>query len=177
MDMATNDDLENRVLEMAGEINGEKVVTRHIFEQSRRNTSDLGAIRAEIGIMRSETGDRLDRLAGDMVLVNAALNSHGLRLDSLTRDVALLRNDVTALRRGHEELHVRVDQLSERVDQLSERVDQLSERVDQLSERVDQLQVNMTARFDQQDRRLELIERNIAAILAAIVPPAPAPGA
>jgi hypothetical protein len=42
MDMATSDEFENRVRELTSEINGEKAVTRHIFEQSRRNTSDLG---------------------------------------------------------------------------------------------------------------------------------------
>jgi hypothetical protein len=147
MDMATSDELENRVRELASEINGEKAVTRHIFEQSRR-TSELAAIRSEIAVMRAESGDRLDRLAGDMVLANAALNSHGIRLDSLTRDIGLLRGDVTALRRGQEELHVRLDQL----------------------------QTDVAARFDRQDGRLEAIERNIAAILAAIVPPGPALG-
>jgi chromosome segregation ATPase len=164
--MATSEELENRVREMAGEINGEKAVTRHIFEQSRRNTTDLGAIRAEIGIMRTESGDRLDRLAGDMVLVNAALNSHGIRLDSLTRDVGLLRGDVTALRRGQEELHVRLDHVEGRLDRVESRLDRVESRLDHIESRLDHI-----------ESRLDTIERNIAAILAAVVPPRPAPGA
>jgi hypothetical protein len=98
MDMATIDEMENRMRELASEVEGEKAVTRHIFEQGRRNASDLAAIRSEVTIMRAESGDRLDRLAGDMMLANSALRSHGARLDSLTRDVGsyarMLRNCV-----------------------------------------------------------------------------------
>jgi chromosome segregation ATPase len=134
--------------------------------------------------MRAETGDRLDRLAGDMVLANAALNSHGIRLDSLTRDIGLLRGDATDLRRGQEELHVRLDQLQTdvaarfdrqdgRLDHMDGRLDHMNGRLDRMDSRLDR----MDSRLDRMDSRLEAIERNIAAILAAVAPPRPAPGA
>jgi archaellum component FlaC len=233
MDMATSEYFENRVRELASEVEGEKVVTRHIFEQSHRNASDLGAIRAEIGVMRAESGDRLDRLAGDMVLANAALHSHGIRLDSLTRDVGLLRGDATALRRGQEELHARIDQLQAdvaarfdrqdgrldgidgRLDGIDGRLDAIDGRLDAIDGRLDGIDDRLGAvdgrldgidgrldaiggrldgihgrlgavdgrldaidgRLDAIGGRLDVMERNIAAILAAVVPPGPAPAA
>jgi hypothetical protein len=233
MDMATSEYFENRVRELASEVEGEKVVTRHIFEQSHRNASDLGAIRAEIGVMRAESGDRLDRLAGDMVLANAALHSHGIRLDSLTRDVGLLRGDATALRRGQEELHARIDQLqadvAARFDRQDGRLDGIDGRLDAIDGRLDGIDDRLGAvddrlgavdgrldgidgrldaiggrldgihgrlgavdgrldaidgrldaiggRLDAIGGRLDVMERNIAAILAAVVPPGPAPAA
>jgi archaellum component FlaC len=226
MDMATSEYFENRVRELASEVEGEKVVTRHIFEQSHRNASDLGAIRAEIGVMRAESGDRLDRLAGDMVLANAALHSHGIRLDSLTRDVGLLRGDATALRRGQEELHARIDQLQAdvaarfdrqdgRLDGIDGRLDGIDGRLDAIDGRLDGIDDRLGAvdgrldgidgrldaiggrldgihgrlgavdgrldaidgRLDAIGGRLDVMERNIAAILAAVVPPGPAPAA
>jgi chromosome segregation ATPase len=151
MDMATVDELENRVRELASEIEGEKAVTRQVYAQSVRNGDQIGALRSEVATGRVDIQamtSRVDHMVTEVVQGTAMLRSHGLRLESLTRDVGLLRNEVTALRRGQEELHVRVDQA----------------------------QADVTARLDRQDSRLEAMERNIAAILAAVVPgnpPAP----
>jgi chromosome segregation ATPase len=125
MDMVTADELEPRVRALEEEAAGEQLVTRHILKETRQNSGDLATIKAQI-----------THIQGDMILANAALNNHGVRLDQLTRDVAAIRNDVTALRRGQEEIHVRLDR---------------------------------------QDSRLEAMERNIAVILAAVVPGGPPP--
>jgi hypothetical protein len=147
MEMATIDELDAKVREMESEISGEKAVTRHIFERSRLNTSDLAAIRSEISIMRAESGNRLDRLAGDMVLVNAALNSHGARLNTLTQDVILIRRDVTVLRRDMEGVNARLDRF----------------------------QADVAARFDDVAPRFDRLESSVATILAAVVSQGSAP--
>jgi chromosome segregation ATPase len=131
--MATIDELDAKVRELESEITGEKAVTRHIFEQGRRNTSDLIAIRSEITIMRAESGERLDRLAGDMVLVNAALNSHGTRLNTLTQDVTLIRQDVTALRR------------------------EIERDIEGVNARLDRFEADVAARFDRLESNVAAI--------------------
>jgi hypothetical protein len=86
---------------------------------------------------------RVDHMVTEVVQGTALLRSHGLRLESLTRDVGLLRNDVTALRRGQEELDVRIDQL----------------------------QADMTTRIDQLRADMNQLKESVAAILAAVTPP------
>lgn len=157
--MATIDELDAKMRELESEINGEKAVTRHIFVQGRQNTTDLGAIRSEIAIMRAESGDRLDRIVGDLVLVNAALNSHGARLNALTQDVLLIRQDVTALRRDMEH----------DIERVSARLNSFQADVAARFDRLDSFQADVAARFDR-------LESSVAAILAAVAPQMPAPG-
>jgi chromosome segregation ATPase len=146
--MATLDELENRTRELGSEVEGEKAVTRYVLEQGRRNTSDLAAIRSELAILHAECGNRFDRLDGDMVLVKAALNSHGARLNTLSQDVLFIRQDATALRRDIEVTNARLDELQQDVTEL----------------RRGQEAINA---------RLDTIERNVAAILAAVAPQSP----
>jgi uncharacterized protein YoxC len=49
----TREEFESRVGALEGEVEGEKLVTRHILEQTRRNGDDLAAVRT-----------RLDRVEG-----------------------------------------------------------------------------------------------------------------
>jgi chaperonin cofactor prefoldin len=74
-----------------------------------------------------------------MVVANAALTTHGMRLELLTRDVGLLRQDVTVLRRGQEELNVRLDTLQTGYDTLQARYDTLQAGQDALQARYDTL--------------------------------------
>jgi len=64
--------LEARVTVVEQEVEGEKMVTRHILEQSRRNGNDLADF-------KKQTGERFDRL------------EH--RFDNLERTVDTLRKD------------------------------------------------------------------------------------
>jgi chromosome segregation ATPase len=146
MDMVTADELEPRVRALEEEAAGEQLVTRHILKETRQNSGDLATIKAQI-----------THIQGDMILANAALNNHGVRLDQLTRDVAAIRNDVTALRRGQEEIHARFDRQDSRLEVMDARL----EAVD--------------GRLEAMDGRLETMVRNIAVILAAVAPGGPAP--
>jgi chromosome segregation ATPase len=72
--------LERRVAALEQEVEGEKVVTRYILEQTRRNGDDLAAIRA-----------RLDR-------IEARLDRHDARFDRLDAEVQSLRKELDSLR-------------------------------------------------------------------------------
>ena len=66
------DHLKTRVDIVEREVEGEKLVTRHILEQTRRNGDDLAAIKSRL--------DRVDH-----------------RFDGLEREVRGLRNDLPAI--------------------------------------------------------------------------------
>jgi chromosome segregation ATPase len=164
--MATTDELERRVRELASDVEGEKAVTRQVYAQSVRNGDQIGALRSEVATARVDIQaltSQTDHVVSEIVQSTALLRSHGLRLESLTRDVGLLRGDITALRRGQEELHVRLDRMDARLDQMDARLDQMDARFDRMDARLDQLQTDMAARFDR-------LESNVAAILAAVTP-------
>jgi len=76
----TREEFEVFKRELIGEVEGEKAVTRHILTETRQNSGDLAIIKAQI-----------THLAGDLILANAALNSHGTRLNVLTQDVREIR--------------------------------------------------------------------------------------
>jgi len=68
--------LERRVAALEQEVEGEKVVTRYILDQTRRNGDDLAAIRT-----------RLDR-------IEARLDRHDARFDRLEAELRSLRADL-----------------------------------------------------------------------------------
>jgi hypothetical protein len=58
------------------EVEGEKMVTRHILEQTRRNGDDLAAVKT-----------RLDRVEGRLDGVEGRLDRVERKLDGLVRDL------------------------------------------------------------------------------------------
>jgi chromosome segregation ATPase len=117
-----------------------------------------------------------------MVVANAALTTHGIRLEMLTRDVGSLRVDATALRRGQEELNVRLDRHEERLDSLQAGQEALRARQDMLQAGQEALRTEMNARFDVLERTVatiaaafDALEKTVSAIAAAVVPRGPAP--
>jgi chromosome segregation ATPase len=88
------DELERRVRTLEEEAEGEKAVTRQVLEQSIRNGDYLLALRSEVASVRVDLHaltSRVDHIAGDVVQANAALVSHGRRLNTLTQDVREIR--------------------------------------------------------------------------------------
>jgi tetrahydromethanopterin S-methyltransferase subunit G len=69
----TREEFEGRVGVLEREVEGEKMVTRHILEQTRHNSDDLAAIKT-----------RLDRVE--------------LKVDAVAEDVHGVRHDLTGLR-------------------------------------------------------------------------------
>jgi uncharacterized protein YoxC len=77
----TREEFEARVGVLEGEVEGEKMVTRHILEQTRRNSDDLAAIKT-----------RLDR-------VERKVDGLEQKVDGLQRNVDMLGTSVNRLTR------------------------------------------------------------------------------
>lgn len=60
MTYVTREEFEARVGVLEREVEGEKLVTRHILEQTRRNGDDLAAIKTRLGRVEEKV-DSLDR--------------------------------------------------------------------------------------------------------------------
>jgi septation ring formation regulator EzrA len=82
--------LEARVTIVEQEVEGEKMVTRHILEQSRRNghdladlTNGLADVKNDLADVKRQTGERFDRLER--------------RFDNLERKVDTLRKDIPSM--------------------------------------------------------------------------------
>ena len=95
--MVTMDELDIRVRVLEDEVAGEKPVTRHVLEQAIRNGDVLNAVRSEAATTRLDLiglTSRVDHIAGDVTVANAALRSHGTLLNVLRQDVTTLRQEV-----------------------------------------------------------------------------------
>ena len=103
--MTTIDELEIRVRELASEVEGEKAVTRQVYQQAVRNGDLLRAVQ----IATAEVASRVDHMVQEVVQNSALLRTHGLRLEALTRDVAQMRTDLTVLRREVGQLEAHID--------------------------------------------------------------------
>jgi hypothetical protein len=71
----TRDEFEARVGVLEREVEGEKLVTRHILEQTRRNGDDLAAVKT-----------RLDRVEHKLDHVEQKLDGLDLRFNAFLRD-------------------------------------------------------------------------------------------
>lgn len=72
----TREEFDARLRVLEGEVEGEKVVTRHILEHTRQNSNDLATLK------------------GDMALVKAALTSQSALLTVLVQDVREIRTEM-----------------------------------------------------------------------------------
>ena len=89
-DYVTREEFEARVGVLEQELDGEKLVTRYILEQARRNGDDLATIRTrldrvETRLDRVET--RLDGVDRKVEVVNSSLQSLVKSLPTMMRDV------------------------------------------------------------------------------------------
>jgi outer membrane murein-binding lipoprotein Lpp len=66
------------------EVEGEKIVPRHILEQTRRNGADIATMKVDIGVLESDVA-------------------------TLKADVAILKSDVTAIKSDLRSLSAEVD--------------------------------------------------------------------
>ena len=77
--MSEYDLLEKRVSALEQEVEGEKLVTRHILEQTRRNSDDLAIIKSRLGAHDT----RFDR--------------HDARFDRIETELRNLRRDLPTI--------------------------------------------------------------------------------
>jgi hypothetical protein len=89
----TREEFEARVGVLDREVEGEKLVTRHILEQSRRNSDDLAAVKTRLD--RVET--RLDRVEQK---VDGVAHDLGRLVRDLPKIVATSMRDVLRTRGG-----------------------------------------------------------------------------
>jgi chromosome segregation ATPase len=195
MDMATIDELESRMRFVEADIASEKEVSLATLQQAVRNGAALSNLRTELGA----TTHRIDQMVADAAVANSTLRHHSTLLTVLQQDVTAFRHDVTALRRGQEELHHRLDGIDARLDRQDARFDGMDGRLDGIDTRLDGIDTRLDgidtrldrqdARFDRIDARfdkmesdnseirvrLDRMEQNIAAILAAVAPGNPPP--
>jgi tetrahydromethanopterin S-methyltransferase subunit G len=75
--------LETRVDLLEREVDGEKLVTRHVLEQTRRNGDDLAAIKT-----------RLDRVEGKVDGLEQKVDSLGVKVDGLTKSLPTIVGEV-----------------------------------------------------------------------------------
>ena len=76
MSAVTREEFETRVGVVEREVEGEKMVTRHILEQSRRNSDDLAAIKT-----------RLDRVEGKVDALQTTVGGLQTTVNGLVRDL------------------------------------------------------------------------------------------
>jgi uncharacterized protein YoxC len=76
MSAVTREEFETRVGVIEREVEGEKMVTRHILEQSRRNSDDLAAIKT-----------RLDRVEGKVDALQTTVGGLQTTVNGLVRDL------------------------------------------------------------------------------------------
>jgi uncharacterized protein YoxC len=86
MSAVTREEFEARVGVIEREVEGEKMVTRHILEQSRRNSDDLAAIKT-----------RLDRVEGKVDALQTTVGGLKTTVNGLQTTVGGLQATVNGL--------------------------------------------------------------------------------
>jgi len=151
MGMASLDELNSRTRYLESEIEGEKTITRHIFDSTRRHAEEISAVRPA-----------QERIAGDVALVKTAQISQGQMLNILVQDVGALRNEAAALRSEISELR------AEFRNEIAALQAEVRDTAAELRNETAALRAEMVQMRTQTNHRLDTMERNIAAILAIV---------
>ena len=72
--------------ELADEVRGEKVVTRHILEQTRRNSDDLAALKTRM----ARVEDKVDGLSRKVDGLDHKVDGLERKVDGLVRDLPIV---------------------------------------------------------------------------------------
>jgi chromosome segregation ATPase len=128
----TRDEFERRMRVLESEMEGEKAVTRHVLEQGRLNGDDLAAVESELAGVKSQLG----HIANDMVVVKAALNSHGNRLNVLTQDVREIRTEMGQMRPEMGEMRTEMGEMRTEMGQMHAETSQMGTKLDTLAQDV-----------------------------------------
>jgi len=82
----TREEFESRVGVLEGEVEGEKMVTRHILEQTRRNGDDIAAVKTKL--------DRVEiKLDGVKDSLGARIDTLAAKVDSLIKSLPKIVGD------------------------------------------------------------------------------------
>jgi predicted nucleic acid-binding Zn-ribbon protein len=149
--MVDIEELERRVRTVEEEANGEKHLTRYAVEQTQRNGEVLHALRGDVAMLRS-----------DVATVRVEVSAGTVRTDSLTGDMAAVKSALVMHGRA-------LDVLQQDVRQLRGGQEELRQSQEGLRHSQEELRLGQEAIIS----RLDRMEGNIAAILAAVVPISP----
>jgi tetrahydromethanopterin S-methyltransferase subunit G len=87
--------LATRVDVLEREVDGEKLVTRHILEQTRRNGDDLAAVRTRLDRIEERLDGVEEKLDGvDLKGLVRKVDSLDRKVDDLTRNLPTIVGDV-----------------------------------------------------------------------------------
>jgi hypothetical protein len=86
----TREEFEARVDVLEREVEGEKLVTRYIFEQTRRNGDDLAAIKERF----DRVEEKVDALDRKIEAVHRKFDALDRKVDGLVRDLPTIMADV-----------------------------------------------------------------------------------
>jgi hypothetical protein len=156
---AREDDLESRMRFLESEMAGEKIVTRHILEKTQRNANEIAAVRVDIACLDS----KIDCMAADITLINAAQISQGSMLNILVQDVRQMRMDMTQMRA---EMRTEIGQVRS---ELRTEIGEMRTEIDEVRSEIGQVRSEMDARFNAVDARFDAV----LAAIRAIAPHAP----
>ena len=86
----TREEFESRVSVIEREVDGEKLVTRHTLEQSRRNSDDLAAIKTRL----DRVEHKVDGLEQKVDGLERKVDDVDVKVNRLTRDLPTVVADV-----------------------------------------------------------------------------------
>jgi chromosome segregation ATPase len=156
----TREEFDGRMRVLEGEVEGEKLVTRHILEQTQRNGDDLGALKA-----------RVDHLSIDVALVRGAVTGHTALLNLLVQDVGQLRQEVGAVQRDIGQLRQDLQQNTGHLRQEMQR--DMGQLRQDMQREMGQLRQDMQRDIGQLRQEMGTMRDDVAAIRTALAPPEP----
>ena len=121
-----------RVLE--GEVEGEKLVTRYILEQTQRNGDDLGVLKADVR-----------RLSGETALIKGVITHQAGLLNVLTQDVGLMRQEMNDIRRDIGGSRQEMNDIRRDIGSLRQETNEIRRDIGGLRQRVEELERNVVA--------------------------------
>jgi septal ring factor EnvC (AmiA/AmiB activator) len=142
-----------RVLE--GEVEGEKLVRRHILEQTQRNGDDLAVLKA-----------RVDHLSIDVALVRGGVTGHTALLNVLVQDVGQLRQEFGETRRDMSQFHQDIREMRRDMGQFRQEIGEMRRDMGQLRHEMGEMR-----------RDMGTMHADVAAIRTALAPRDPLGGA
>ena len=86
-DYVTRDEFEARVGVLEREVEGEKLVTRHVLEQTRRNSDDLAAIKTRLDRVERKVDQVEQKLEGLDFKFNAFVREYPTTVADIMRQV------------------------------------------------------------------------------------------
>jgi uncharacterized protein YoxC len=90
----TREEFESRVGVLEREVEGEKMVTRHILEQTRRNGDDLAAVKTKLDGVEAKVDSAEASLGARVDTLGARIDALAVKVDGLIKSLPKIVGDV-----------------------------------------------------------------------------------